>query len=69
MLLLVAGVNKVTNSEEIEHVVWGLSRKDLTRPSFMLPTLDKSPVCVRFCPILFEKDNISDNPGTLYDNI
>jgi chromatin assembly factor 1 subunit B len=55
ILLLVAGVLK-TESGEMENVVWGVSRKDMTKPCFMLPTLDKSATCVRFCPILFEKD-------------
>jgi chromatin assembly factor 1 subunit B len=50
----VAGVNKEEN--EIENVIWGFTRKDLTKPCFLLPTLDKASVCVRFCPIFFEKD-------------
>ena len=28
----------------------------MKKPAFMLPTLDKSAVCVRFCPIIFKKE-------------
>lgn len=53
--LLAAGINKDENGDNM-NVVWGFSRKDMSKPSFLLPTLDKSPTCIRFCPIIFEKD-------------
>jgi hypothetical protein len=60
-LLLVAGVNK--ENEAVENVLWGFIRKDLSKPAFALPTLDKSPVCVRFCPIIFQKSENNDETG------
>lgn len=35
----------------------------MSKPSFVLPILDKAPVCVRFCPIIFCKEE-NDN-GTI----
>ena len=66
ILLLVSGLQK-DEAGNIEHVVWGFSREDLSKPSFYLPTLDKSPVCLRFCPIIFKKDDNSSStdPGNL----
>jgi hypothetical protein len=61
MLLLVAGVYKESNV--VENVVWGFIRKDMTKPAFALPTLDKSPVCVRFCPVIFKKKENNDEKG------
>ncbi len=61
LLLLVAGVYKDNNV--VENVLWGFIRKDLTKPAFALPTLDKSPVCVRFCPIIFQKKENNDETG------
>ncbi len=58
--LLVAGVHK-EDEGELENVVWGLIRKDLTKPYFLLPTLDKSATCVRFCPMIFEKTAEENN--------
>ncbi len=55
ILLLVAGTAK-GELYEVDYVVWGFTRKDLTKPAFMLPTMDKAATVVRFCPILFEKD-------------
>jgi chromatin assembly factor 1 subunit B len=37
----------------------------MKKPAFMLPTLDKSPVCVRFCPIIFKKDETDDSTEEL----
>lgn len=55
ILLLVSGIQK-DEASNLEHVVWGFSREDLSKPTFYLPTLDKSPVCLRFCPVIFKKD-------------
>lgn len=55
--LLVAGMQ----GAESDHVVWGMTRKDLSKPAFYIPTLDKSAVCIRFCPIIFKKDPQNDN--------
>ena len=33
----------------------------MKKPAFMLPTLDKSPVCVRFCPIIFRKEDTDES--------
>jgi chromatin assembly factor 1 subunit B len=65
ILLLVAGTAKGEN--EVENVVWGFTRKDLTKPAFMLPTLDKSSTVVRFCPILFNKDTKEEGSPELLD--
>lgn len=65
ILLLVAGTSKKEN--EIENVVWGFTRKDLTKPAFMLPTLDKSSTVVRFCPILFNKEKRDSESPELLD--
>jgi hypothetical protein len=63
---MVAGLQK-DETGNIEHVVWVFSREDLSKPTFYLPTLDKSPVCVRFCPIIFKKDeNLNSiEPGNI----
>jgi hypothetical protein len=63
LLLLVAGVYKDHNT--VQNVLWGFIRKDLTKPAFALPTLDKSPVCVRFCPIIFNKKENNDETGKI----
>jgi chromatin assembly factor 1 subunit B len=63
ILILVAGILKSENAE-IENVVWGFSRKDMTKPCFLLPTLDRSATCIRFCPILFEKDTPEQKGNT-----
>lgn len=55
-------MNKDSNNN-VEYVVWGFSRKDMSKPSFILPTLDKPAVCARFCPIIFAKDNSMSSQG------
>lgn len=69
--LLVSGITKSQTSNELNFVVWGMSRKDFSHPLFYIPTLDKSSVCVRFCPILFKKENKleenKDSPPALLD--
>jgi hypothetical protein len=59
LLLLVAGTYK-EGEKNIENVVWGFTRKDLFTPAFILPTLDRSPVCARFCPKIFEKTSSTE---------
>ena len=54
--LLVSGVmQNPQNKNELNFVVWGVSRKDFSRPQFYIPTLNKSSTCVRFCPLIFHK--------------
>jgi hypothetical protein len=57
-------VHKENNSTEF--VVWGFIRKELSRPAFALPTLDKSPICVRFCPIIFNKNINNQETGIIF---
>ena len=61
--LLVSGVmQNPQNKNELNFVVWGVSRKDFSRPQFYIPTLNKSSTCVRFCPLIFhKKDPDPDN--------
>ena len=61
--LLVSGVmQNPQNKNELNFVVWGVSRKDFSRPQFYIPTLNKSSTCVRFCPLIFhKKENDADN--------
>ena len=61
--LLVSGVmQNPQNKNELNFVVWGVSRKDFSRPQFYIPTLNKSSTCVRFCPLIFhKKENDPDN--------
>ena len=61
--LLVSGVmQNPLKKDELNFVVWGVSRKDFSRPQFYIPTLNKSSTCVRFCPLIFhKKENDSDN--------
>jgi len=61
--LMVAGIMKEDDGE-LENVVWGMSRKDMSKPCFYLPTLDKSATCVRFCPIIFEKSKEENTYNT-----
>ena len=62
--LLVCGsmrTNPKTN--EIEYVVWGVTRKNISYPTFYIPTLDKCSICIRFCPIIFKKvENPEETP-------
>ena len=60
--LLVSGVmQNPLDKNELNFVVWGVSRKDFSRPKFYIPTLNKSSTCVRFCPIIFHKKEKNDN--------
>ena len=61
--LLVSGVmQNPLKKDELNFVVWGVSRKDFSRPQFYIPTLNKSSTCVRFCPLIFhKKENDPDN--------
>ena len=60
--LLVSGINEnELNKEEIDFVVWGVSRNNFSHPLFYIPTLDKSSTCVRFCPIIFKKEKKEEN--------
>ena len=60
--LLVSGVmQNPLDKNEIDFVVWGVSRKDFSRPKFYIPTLNKSSTCVRFCPLIFHKMKKTDN--------
>ena len=61
--LLVSGVmQNPLKKDELNFVVWGVSRKDFSRPQFYIPTLNKSSTCVRFCPLIFHKrENDPDN--------
>ena len=67
--LLVSGVmQNPQNKNELNFVVWGVSRKDFSRPQFYIPTLNKSSTCVRFCPLIFhkkEKDADNSTPALL----
>ena len=65
--LLVSGVMQNPNKkDELNFVVWGVSRKDFSKPQFYIPTLNKSSTCVRFCPLIFhKKENESDSPALL----
>ena len=68
--LLVAGINiNEENNNELDFCVWGMSRKDFNHPLFYIPTLDKSSICCRFCPIIFEKPpkDQNDNCPELID--
>ena len=57
--LLVSGVmQNPLDKDELNYVVWGVSRKDFSRPQFYIPTLNKSSTCVRFCPLIFHKREI-----------
>jgi hypothetical protein len=49
------------DKNELNFVVWGVSRKDFSRPKFYIPTLNKSSTCVRFCPLIFHKKEKNDN--------
>ena len=61
--LLVSGVmQNPLKKDELNFVVWGVSRKDFSRPQFYIPTLNKSSTCVRFCPLIFHKrENDAEN--------
>ena len=60
--LLVSGVmQNPLDKNELNFVVWGVSRKDFSRPKFYIPTLNKSSTCVRFCPIIFHKKEKNGN--------
>ena len=60
--LLVSGINQnEINKDELDFVVWGVSRYDFSHPLFYIPTLDKAATCVRFCPIIFQKPKKDDN--------
>ena len=67
--LLVSGVmQNPKDKNELEFVVWGVSRKDFSRPKFYIPTLNKSSTCVRFCPLIFhkrEEENDNNVPALL----
>ena len=65
--LLVSGITKSQTSNELNFVVWGMSRKDFSHPLFYIPTLDKSSVCVRFCPLLFKKEEKDTSVPALLD--
>ena len=59
--LLVSGVmQNPLDKNEIDFVVWGVSRKDFSKPKFYIPTLNKSSTCVRFCPLIFHKKENND---------
>ena len=59
--LLVSGVmQNPLDKNELNFVVWGVSRKDFSKPKFYIPTLNKSSTCVRFCPLIFHKKEKSD---------
>jgi chromatin assembly factor 1 subunit B len=59
--LLVSGVmQNPLDKNELNFVVWGVSRKDFSRPKFYIPTLNKSSTCVRFCPLIFHKKENND---------
>ena len=64
ILLLVSGMLKNETSNEMDFVVWGLSRKDLSHPLFYIPTLDKSSICVKFCPFFFKKETTDESSST-----
>ena len=60
--LLVSGVmQNPLDKDELNFVVWGVSRKDFSKPKFYIPTLNKSSTCVRFCPIIFHKKESNDS--------
>ena len=60
--LLVSGVmQNPLDKNELNFVVWGVSRKDFSRPKFYIPTLNKSSTCVRFCPLIFHKKEKNDS--------
>ena len=60
--LLVSGVmQNPLDKNEIDFVVWGVSRKDFSKPKFYIPTLNKSSTCVRFCPLIFHKKENNDS--------
>ena len=60
--LLVSGVmQNPLDKNEINFVVWGVSRKNFSRPKFYIPTLNKSSTCVRFFPLIFHKMKKTDN--------
>jgi chromatin assembly factor 1 subunit B len=60
--LLVSGVmQNPLDKNELNFVVWGVSRKDFSKPKFYIPTLNKSSTCVRFCPLIFHKKEKNDN--------
>ena len=60
--LLVSGVmQNPLDKNELDFVVWGVSRKDFSKPKFYIPTLNKSSTCVRFCPLIFHKKENSDS--------
>ena len=67
--LLVSGVMQNPHKkDELNFVVWGVSRKDFSRPQFYIPTLNKSSTCVRFCPLIFhKKETEADNAPALLD--
>ena len=63
--LLVSGVmQNPQNKNELNFVVWGVSRKDFSRPQFYIPTLNKSSTCVRFCPLIFHKKEADPDNST-----
>ena len=66
--LLVSGVmQNPLDKNELDFVVWGVSRKDFSRPKFYIPTLNKSSTCVRFCPLIFHKKKNDSNVPALLD--
>ena len=66
--LLVSGVmQNPLDKNELDFVVWGVSRKDFSRPKFYIPTLNKSSTCVRFCPLIFHKKKTDNNCPALLD--
>ncbi|XP_059643513.1 chromatin assembly factor 1 subunit FAS2 isoform X2 [Cornus florida] len=52
-LLVPAGSHKFTPASETVNTAYVFSRKDLSRPSLLLPGASKPVVAVRFCPVAF----------------
>lgn len=62
--LLVSGIKSktVSNKQQIDFVVWGVSRKDFAKPLFYIPTLNTPATVVKFCPIVFRPQSKAATP-------
>nr|XP_043622526.1 chromatin assembly factor 1 subunit FAS2 [Erigeron canadensis] len=58
-LLVPAGLYKLSPTSEPVNTSYVLSRKDLSRPTLMLPSASKAVVAVRFCPLAFSLRGLS----------
>lgn len=57
-----AGVYSQSGTDDEDmYVSYGFLRQDTSEPAFILPSTKACPVAIRFCPILFKREE-SDEP-------